>query len=157
MISISKSHTQKIAEEFTKKIFRLRPRQGAAIIGLSGELGSGKTTFVQGFAKALGIKERVVSPTFVLMKKSEIRNSKSETNSKFKKFKFKTLYHIDAYRIKNPKEIIDLGWKEIIKNPQNIILIEWAEKIKKILPQKHFLINFKHINKNKRWIKIKKF
>ncbi len=67
------------------------------------------------------------------------------------------LVHIDAYRISKPKEIIDLGWKDLIKNPQNIIIIEWADKIKKILSRKYIRVDFRHKNKNKRWIKIKKF
>jgi tRNA threonylcarbamoyladenosine biosynthesis protein TsaE len=146
MISGSIGQTHKIAKDLVEQIVRHRKSNIANIIGLSGELGSGKTTFAQGFARALGVKERVISPTFVILKRFKIRGSR-----------FKNLIHIDAYRINKPKEIIDLGWKEIINDPQNIILIEWAEKIKKILPQKHFFINFKHINKNKRWIKIKKF
>ncbi len=145
MISESVQQTRKIAKSLADEILKEKSIHGIAV-GLAGELGSGKTTFVQGFAKTLGIKERVISPTFVILKRFKIHESR-----------FKNLIHIDAYRINNPKEIIDLGWKEIINAPQNIILIEWAGKIKKILPKKHFFINFKHINKNKRWIKIKKF
>ena len=156
MISGNAKQTQGVAKDLADEILKKKSIRGI-VVGLAGELGSGKTTFVQGFAKALNIKTKIVSPTFVLMKKHEIRNPKSETNSKFKIKKFKTLIHIDVYRIKKSKEILDLGWKEIINDPQNIILIEWAEKIKKILPKNCIIINFKHINKNKRWIKIKKF
>lgn len=145
MISESIAQTHKIAKDLAEEILKKKSIRGI-VVGLAGELGSGKTTFVQGFAKALGVKERMISPTFVILKRFKIHDSR-----------FKNLIHIDAYRINKPKEILDLGWKEIINNPQNIILIEWAEKIKKILPQKHFFLNFKHINKNKRWIKIKKF
>lgn len=143
MISESIAQTHKIAKDLVEQIVGHRKSN---IIGLSGELGSGKTTFAQGFAKALGVKQKIISPTFVLIKHYPLRVTR-----------YAHLYHIDAYRINKPKEIIDLGWKEIINDPQNIILIEWAEKIKKILPKKHFFINFKHINKNKRWIKTKKF
>ncbi len=99
--------------------------RGALILSLEGDLGGGKTTFLQGFAKGLGIKEKILSPTFVIMRKSKIKNQKS---------KFNNFYHIDCYRIQKPKEILDLGWKEIIKNPRNIVAVEWAEKISKILP-----------------------
>jgi tRNA threonylcarbamoyladenosine biosynthesis protein TsaE len=145
MISSSVKQTHKIAKDLAGEILKKKPVRGI-VVGLAGELGSGKTTFVQGFAKALGVKTKVVSPTFVIMRHYPLFVTR-----------YAHLYHIDCYRINKPKEILDLGWKEIIRNPQNIILIEWPEKIKKILPKKHFSINFKHINKNKRWIKIKKF
>ena len=145
IITKSNRETQKIAKDLARKIIRLKDKK-AIIIGLIGELGSGKTTFIQGFVKALGIKERVISPTFIILKKFKIKN-----------LKFKILVHIDAYRISKPKEIIDLGWKDLIKNPQNIIIIEWADKIKKILSRKYIRVDFRHKNKNKRWIKIKKF
>jgi tRNA threonylcarbamoyladenosine biosynthesis protein TsaE len=136
-ISHSIKQTYNIAQELAKKILKKNfGSKKAVVIGLSGDLGSGKTTFVQGFAKSLGIKEKIVSPTFVIMRKSEITNLK----------KFKNLYHLDAYRIDTPKEIIDLGWKDIINEPKNIILAEWAEKIKTIFPKQYFWINFRHID-----------
>jgi len=147
--------TRKLAESLAEKIAVSPARNGAAIIALTGDLGSGKTAFTQGFAKALGVKEKITSPTFVILKKYEIRNTKSETNSKTKKPKFKSLIHIDAYRIKDPKEILSLGWEEIVSNSKNIIIVEWAEKIKKILPKKHIQINFEHLEGDKRRIKIK--
>lgn len=132
-ISESMEETRKIAKDLAKRFLRLRLKK-ALIIGLIGELGSGKTVFAQGFARGLGIREKIVSPTFILMRKHG------------------NFYHVDAYRIKKPKEIIDLGWKELINNPQNIILIEWAEKIKKILPRGCIKIKFEHVNRNKRKI-----
>jgi len=109
-------------------------KKTAMVLALSGNLGGGKTTFLQGFAKGLGIKEKILSPTFVIMKK------------------FGNFYHIDCYRLKNEKDILELGFKEIIKNPKNIVAIEWPEKIKKILPKNTILIKFKFIDKNKREI-----
>ncbi|MBU3925773.1 tRNA (adenosine(37)-N6)-threonylcarbamoyltransferase complex ATPase subunit type 1 TsaE [Patescibacteria group bacterium] len=143
--SNSKMQTQKIAKDFAKKTIKHPVSNSRAmVIGLSGDLGSGKTTFVQGFAKSLGIKERVISPTFVLMKKFKIKNSR-----------FKNLIHFDIYRINNSKEIIDLGWKEMIKNPENIILVEWAEKIKKLFSKPYFCIEFIHRKENQRGIDIR--
>ncbi len=120
-------------------------RKAAYIVGLTGNLGGGKTTFAQGFAKALGIKEKILSPTFVIIKKYKIQNTK---------YKIQNFYHIDCYRIENPRDIIELGWKEVINDPKNIVLIEWADKIKKIIPENSLWINFEHLGKNKRRITI---
>ena len=146
-ISVSKNQTSKLAKELA---VTLRQAQGkkifnkAIVIGLSGELGSGKTTFCQSFAKALGVKEKVHSPTFVIMKKYSVARNQ-----------YPVLFHFDAYRIKKPKDIVVLGWKKIISEPKNIILVEWAENIKKVFPKKHFWIKLAHLGKNKRGIDIK--
>lgn len=103
----------------------------AIVLGLSGDLGAGKTTFLQGFAKGLGIKEKVISPTFVIMNRFDI-----------KKGKFKNFYHFDCYRIERAKEMENLGFEEIISDPKNIVCIEWPEKIKKILPLDLISIRF---------------
>ena len=93
MVKLTKSpsETKKLAEALAKGILKQETKSKKAIvIGLTGELGSGKTTFLQGFAKGLGIKQKILSPTFIIMRKFEIRNSKSETNSKFQIPKFKS-------------------------------------------------------------------
>ena len=131
--SESVSQTKKIAENLAKKIlsnFGKKQNKQAVVLSLYGNLGSGKTTFLQGFAKALKIKERITSPTFVILKKFSI------TKSIFKNF-----YHIDCYRIENPEEMIELNFKDIISNPENIVAIEWPEKIKKILPKNRIIIS----------------
>jgi tRNA threonylcarbamoyladenosine biosynthesis protein TsaE len=66
--------------------------------------------------------------------------------------KFANFYHIDCYRISKPKEILELGFKEITSNPKNIVAVEWAEKIKKILPKDAIWVNFEFINKKNRRI-----
>ena len=127
--------TQKIAKTLAKDILKMKQGKNAVVIGLIGDLGSGKTTFIQGFATGLGIKEKILSPTFVIIKRYKIpariatRSVAGGQNSKFK-----TLFHIDCYRIKNSKEILNLGFNEIISNPKNIVIIEWADMIKKIMP-----------------------
>jgi tRNA threonylcarbamoyladenosine biosynthesis protein TsaE len=132
---------KKLAQNF---LVSARPSKGALVIGLEGDLGGGKTTFVQGFAKGLGIKEKILSPTFVILKKFKIPNRK-----------FKTFYHIDCYRIQGPKDILDLGFNETISNPENIIIIEWADKIKKILPKKATILEFEFVNEKTRKIMLK--
>jgi tRNA threonylcarbamoyladenosine biosynthesis protein TsaE len=115
---------------------------------LSGDLGAGKTTFVQSVGKILGIKKKIVSPTFVLMKRYAISLSGRSTSGKYD-----NLYHIDAYRLegKNIKhELKLLGFEEIIKNPKNILFIEWPEILKGNLPKKLIKIKIKHKGENQR-------
>lgn len=121
----------------------LKSGKKAAVFGLKGSLGAGKTTFLQGFAKGLGIKEKVVSPTFVIMNRFGI-----------KKGRFRNFYHFDCYRLERAEELENLGYKEIISNPQNIVCIEWPERIKKLLPDDSILINFKILEGDNRKITI---
>ena len=142
------SQSKKLGELLAKRFLKKRKQKRALILGLKGELGGGKTTFLQGFAKGLGIKEKITSPTFVIMKKFRI-------STKTHNLKPKTFVHIDCYRIEKPKEILDLGFKEIISDSQNLIAIEWAEKIRKIMPQNTIWLKFDFLDKNKRKITIK--
>ena len=144
-LSINPFQTKKQGEILAKKILKFLPKKKAIIIGLEGDLGGGKTTFLQGFAKKLGIKEKILSPTFVIMKKIKIQHPTSN---------IQYLIHIDCYRIKKPQEILDLGFKKIISNPQNIVVIEWADRIKKNIPSKSIWIKFNFINKKTREIVI---
>lgn len=136
-ITSSPNQTKKLGEKFAKEILKKGVKNKAFVIGLEGELGGGKTTFIQGFAKGLGIKEKILSPTFVIMKK------------------FNNFYHIDCYRIQKSKELLGLDFKEIISNPKNIIAVEWAEKIKEIMPKNTIWIKFKFVDEKTRKITIK--
>ena len=139
-ITKSSVETQKLGEKIAKQVLK---KDFNNVIGLKGGLGGGKTTFMQGFAKGLGIKEKILSPTFVLMKKFKIKD--------------KYVYHIDCYRIDNAKDLLDLGFKEIISDPKNIVVVEWADKIKEIMPKDSFWIDFEFINKNSRKIIVDNF
>lgn len=116
-------------QEFAQKIAR-QFKKGGGIIALIGGLGAGKTTFTQGFAKGLGIKEKVISPTFVLIRQHKIPKNKN------------IFYHIDLYRLENIEDIKNLGIEEILIDKNNVILIEWAEKIEKLLPDSALRITF---------------
>ena len=115
----------------------------ALVIGLEGELGSGKTTFVQKFAKAMGIKEHITSPTFVILK-----------SYKLKAKSYKLLIHIDAYRLKHSRELFALDFLKLREDPHNIIFIEWANLVADILPNDRITIHFEHVDENTRKIQI---
>ncbi|MCL5010910.1 MAG: tRNA (adenosine(37)-N6)-threonylcarbamoyltransferase complex ATPase subunit type 1 TsaE [Patescibacteria group bacterium] len=144
VITDSARQTQALAREIARSILSVQ-QAGPVVLALRGNLGSGKTTFVQGLAKGLGVKNEINSPTFVIMKKFKIQNSKFKT--------FKNFYHIDCYRLNKPEEILSLGWQEIIANPKNIVAVEWPGKIKKFLPKQTTCLIFKFVNKNQRSIK----
>jgi tRNA threonylcarbamoyladenosine biosynthesis protein TsaE len=133
---------------------------GALVITLQGNLGAGKTTLTQGFARGLGIKRRATSPTFVIMRRFEIPQSSGRSgkrsNKNGAKSHFKNLYHIDAYRLKKPEALEVLGFKEILADPTAIVLVEWPENVKKILPRKAVWVKLRHGTKeNERIINAK--
>jgi tRNA threonylcarbamoyladenosine biosynthesis protein TsaE len=123
-VTDNSDQTQKLGRDFAKVL------EKGDIICLYGELGSGKTTFVQGLAKGLGISSRIISPTFIIMRSH--------------KLKLGMFYHIDLYRIESEKNIESLGFKEVINDQRNIIAIEWAEKLGSLSPQKRIDIKFFH-------------
>jgi tRNA threonylcarbamoyladenosine biosynthesis protein TsaE len=103
---------------------------GATIVCLYGELGSGKTTFSQGFAKGLGINHRLLSPTFIIVRRYEVPQT------------IRWFYHVDLYRIKGDIDIEGVGLPEIFTDPSAIVLIEWADRLGKFLPKKRIDIRF---------------
>lgn len=149
MLYLSKSskETENLAIFLLNKVLKLNPAitsKEALVVALEGELGAGKTVFVKGAAKALGIKGKIKSPTFTLIKKHPIFLSKC----------FKFLYHLDCYRLRDHRDLAILGIGEILNDPQNLILIEWSDRVKKILPKKHIKIHIDHIGKATRKISV---
>jgi tRNA threonylcarbamoyladenosine biosynthesis protein TsaE len=136
--------TEGLGKKIAREILKLPQKKRAVVIGLVGDLGGGKTTFVRGLAKALGIKGKILSPTFVIIKRFQFNNLTIK--------QFNNFYHIDCYRIKCPEEILALGFRKLISDPKNIICIEWADKIKKILPKDVILLKLSFEGKNKRRI-----
>lgn len=110
----------------------------ATIIALSGELGAGKTTFVQEVARTLGIEEQLSSPTFVIEKIYELPAEMFDLRSRT----FRRLVHIDAYRLNESRELEVLGWRDISHNPENLILIEWPERVPELIPEDATRIRF---------------
>ncbi len=119
--SIEETHT--LAHKLAHKI------PVGSVVALIGNLGTGKTTFTQGFAKALGVIERVGSPTFKLV---------SEYDGTLYK-----LYHIDCYRLENPNDFLNIGGEVFLMPDDGITLIEWANIIEEILPPKIITLKYR--------------
>jgi len=122
--------TKQLGQSIGKK---LRPGQ---VLALAGDLGSGKTTFVQGLAAGLGIRHKIKSPTFVIFIAYPIPKSRL------------VFYHFDLYRLRRPSDLRDLGFAEIINNMNHITAVEWPKQAKPLLPPHTKWIYFKHDPRN---------
>lgn len=152
-IAETEEELKEISSEIFGRVLNSNKEDGATVVGLYGDLGSGKTTFTKYFAGLLGISpDSIISPTFIIQKRFNI----SENLFKLKGFEdsftfpFKTFYHLDVYRIEDPSEVLSLDWKKIISDPQNLIVVEWADLIEKILPSDTLKINFETIDETSR-------
>ena len=125
----SVEETQSLAKKLAKNVIP------GSIISLVGELGTGKTTFTKGFARQMGIKDHVTSPTFKLV--SEYQGEKYKLN------------HIDAYRMNGPEDFLNIGGEEYLTSKNSITIIEWGDLLIDILPSKIITINFKRIKSPK--------
>ncbi len=148
----SPEETKGFAKEFAKN---LKPGD---ILGLVGDLGGGKTTFVKGLALAFGVREEILSPTFQLIR--EYKPKKQETGNPSTKLRagkkqVKKFYHLDLYRLQTPREAEELGLSELFSEKQAIFVIEWADKVKKFLPQRTKWIGFDFVDENTRKIIIR--
>ena len=143
MKQIVKTKSAKETGALAKKLARELPaKKESLVLALFGDLGAGKTTFTQSFAKALGVQKRILSPTFLIMKRFSLV-----------KGNFDNLYHVDAYRVM-ASDLKKLGIEKIFKE-QSIVLIEWADRVKSILPKGTIGIKFEHgIKENERQITI---
>ncbi len=137
IITNSAKETQQLAFDYTSKIGK------GQVVCFQGDLGAGKTTFIQGMLNFLDAEKPYTSPTFVIMKKYEVNHDI-----------IKNVYHIDAYRI-DDDALFELGWDEIIEDPKSLVLLEWPEKIEKSIPKDAQLIKFKWIDENSREIEFK--
>ena len=113
------------AEEFAGTL------KGGECVALVGDLGAGKTTFVQGLAKAFGVKERVTSPTFVYM-------HVHKTTGDF------LFVHVDAYR-GDADTLREIGLHEYLADPHAVVVIEWADKVEELLPEDAIRLEFTHV------------
>lgn len=129
-------------KEAARFVAGLSPRpDGATVVTLSGDLGAGKTAFVKGIAKALGLAEHVTSPTFVIMKIYDLHNQA-----------FKRLVHIDAYRLKGAHHLKVLDWDELLQDPMNLICVEWPEQAEGAIPPRAIRISLRYSGEHERAI-----
>lgn len=133
ILSNSPNETKQIGQRFGRRLKK------GDVVALIGELGAGKTCFIQGVMKGLDVlRKDITSPTFVLM---NIYKGKVP------------VYHFDMYRINNLKEVEELGYEEYFYGG-GVAVIEWADRIKKLLPKKCIKIYMKIAGDKKREIKI---
>ncbi len=116
IITNSPKETKKVAILLSEAMKDQSLSNRVFIVALEGDLGSGKTTFIQGLAQGLKVRENILSQTFVILKEFPINFSAQGGPASG----WKNLYHIDAYRLKNPEELLELGFGDLIKNPENI-------------------------------------
>jgi tRNA threonylcarbamoyladenosine biosynthesis protein TsaE len=144
--SVFNKHVVNGLEE-TRNLSLLLSKQlkGGDIILFFGNLGAGKTTFIQFLAKNLGVTSQINSPTFNILKLYKVKNNSN----------IKTICHIDAYRLSSGKDLLDLGISEIIADKNNILIVEWAEKVLDVFSKKYIRVKIKVASENKRLFEIK--
>ena len=145
--------------EFVRNVratLKLSPQKNTAtVVALRGELGAGKTTFVQELAKELGVEGVIQSPTYVLMKSYVLPDNRTQFGSKRR---FTKLIHIDAYRLNDAKEFAALRPEQFLNDSNNLVCIEWPERVEGALPKPDVVIKFSSENaaEGERFIEIEK-
>ena len=131
--------TKKLGQELAKEILK-RKGEATFVVFLDGDLGTGKTTLVKEIIFALGVKEKVKSPTFTIIEPYELNNE--------------NIYHVDLYRIIDPTELEIIGLREYLNESKAIIFIEWPEKSYGYLKKFDLKISLKHLSENERKCRI---
>ena len=151
IISHSSAQTQRLGMRLGELL------QGGELLLLSGQLGTGKTTFTQGLARGMGINEIISSPTFTLLKEYAGR-SLSVTHDEQGSIVLgqqhpqrvgPALYHFDLYRLDDPEEILDLGFDDYFFS-NGVCVVEWADKADLLWPTEHLRIRMKMLSETKR-------
>lgn len=115
-ITYSLEETIEYAKQYASKL-----KKGGVII-LQGELGAGKTQFVKGIGEALGVKDTIISPTFMILNEYKTKHDV-----------IKKLVHVDAYRLRNEQELLDIGIRDYLDDSSCLVVIEWGNKVERIL------------------------
>ena len=151
ILTNNSEETKKFAEKLTHEI------TGPCVITLQGDLGAGKTTFTQGFAKGLGITQKILSPTFILLRKYDVNPKILTADHTMKEGKLKYFYHVDLYRLTSQRDIEGIGLLEAMRENNSIIVIEWPEKMGSFLPRHRVDLQFTYVDDEKRKIEIKTY
>ena len=134
--------TRNLAKLLAEEILVTLPAANAFVVALTGELGSGKTTFTKTLLRTLGVRGRVASPTFIFS-----RRYRSQLKY------YENIWHFDVYRLNSPKEVREIGLKEAVSQDKNLVIVEWADKVKGLLPRGTIWVEFKHgVKSNERHI-----
>lgn len=124
-VTKSPEQTEKLGEDFAKN---LKPQD---VVFLIGNLGSGKTTFTKGIARGLGIKNRILSPTFIVVRSHSTANERIQT-----------LYHLDLYRLKDEGEVLNVSLTDYMNDEKGIVVIEWPEVSQEIVKKNVWKVRF---------------
>lgn len=143
LVSESPQDTQAIAAKLAQRLLDRMPGSTATIVALRGDLGAGKTTFVQGMARALGVSKLPKSPTFNLAKRYDVPGTSY------------SLWHLDCYRLSSHKDLAAMDMHAVFADPNTIVLIEWPERIGDGLPRDHVEVHMTHEGGDARGIVIK--
>jgi tRNA threonylcarbamoyladenosine biosynthesis protein TsaE len=141
IVTSSVDQTEQIAQKLVKTL------DAGTVIALQGDLGAGKTVFVQGLAKALEITEPITSPTFVLLHSYSVTGKLKD--------KFTELHHLDLYRLESISDVIDIGIDELLSSSEDLVVIEWAEKVADLLPPNTVWLYFSFVDEKTRKIVIR--
>ena len=130
----SAAQMKRFGASVAKAVMKDPQKNRAHVIALVGELGSGKTTFTQGFMSAFSKRHRVMSPTFLIVRSYHVGIG----------IKKRRVYHMDAYRIKKDEELGPIQFFDMLAKPGAIVLIEWADLIQKHIPKHAQWFTFAH-------------
>ncbi len=147
-VTRSLEETHALAAKFIQTVRDGVSNSGAVVFGMYGDLGSGKTAFVQGVAKALGVEHQITSPTFVIQKRYPISEPHSTLHN------LHSIIHIDAYRFADGKDMKALRWEETLSDPGNIVFLEWADIVESASPENLIPLKFNFIDETTREIEL---
>lgn len=150
LLTKSAEETTELGRKVLLDALKSAEKDTPLIFYLSGELGAGKTYFVKGLAKVLGIST-ITSPTFVLMKKFKISAMLKECKAKDKEY----FFHIDCYRIYDAEDARQVDLDKTLTNPRAIVAIEWAERIAELIPKPYWKVEFEYEGEKKRKIVVR--